>query len=188
MPGRAWDLVARNDVDEALRQWLSLGLFHIHTTSTPNSTIVRIHQEGTGEQISLDKPCRKHQLVLVPCGKKFLTKKAQTVHTFVPLEYAAKGSTNSSKLFVSSEGCGDFLFWKLIGNSDYQPQGPTTLSWVTTKMEVSIKAAKIGAKGPSGLTRASPSKSMVITFPYLTNESDLPERAYLTVPRIVPSL
>ena len=70
MPGTQWELISKTEVDEALKLWVALSMFHIHIQCTPNRDIVRIHQEETGEAISVDKPAKKVQLVIVPHEKK----------------------------------------------------------------------------------------------------------------------
>ena len=75
------------------------------------------------------------------------------------------------------------IFWKLIGNIVHQPEGPTTLSWATAKMDVPLKVGKSGGRETTELAKAGNVKTLTITFPYLTNKDDLPERAHLTIPR-----
>ena len=183
-PGTKWGLISKTEVDEALKLWVALSMFHIHIQCTPNRDIVRIHQEKTGEAISLDKPAKKGQLVLVPYGKKILSKKSGNIHNFVPISYSPKNFESNTSVGVSSEECGDMIFWKLIGNIVHQPEGPTTLSWATAKMDVPLKVGRSGGqKETTGLAKAGNFKTLTITFPYLTNKDDLPARAHLTIPR-----
>lgn len=181
MPGSKWDIIAKSDVDDCLKYWAYLSLFHIHMTTTPSMNLVRIHQEHDGEHITLDKPVKKFQLVLVPFAKKYLAKKSGTGHTFVPMSYYMKAASNTGSMVASSEGC-TTLFWKLLGCSAHQPEGPTTLTWATTTMETPVKSSRGTQKDSSGLLKAGLMKTMVVKFPYLTNKEDLPERSRLTVP------
>ena len=146
MPGTQWELISKTEVGEALKLWVALSMFHIHIQCTPNRGIVRIHQKKIREAISLDKPAKKGQLVLVPYGKKIMSKKSGNINTFVPMSYSPNNSESNSRVVVSSEGCGDMIFWKLIGNIVHQPEGPTTLSWATAKMDVPLKVGKSGGR------------------------------------------
>ena len=181
MPGSKWDIIAKNDVDDCLKYWVYMSLFHIHVTTAPNASLVRIHQEHDGEQITLDKPVKKFQLVLVPFAKKYMAKKTGTTHTFVTISYNMKAASNTASMVASSEGC-TTLFWKLLGCSAHQPEGPTTLTWATTTMETPVKSSRAMQRDGSGLSKARTSKTLVIKFPYLTNKDDLPQRSRLIVP------
>ena len=150
---------------------------------------MRIHQEQDGEQVTLDKPFKKFQLVLVPFAKKYVDKKTGKAHTFVPISHGMKSGSNTASLMASSEGC-TTLFWKLLGCSSHQPAGPTTLTWATTTMETPVKSSRGVQRDGSGLSKAQTCKTLVIKFPYLTNKDDLPERSRLTVPPVhsIPSV
>lgn len=190
MPGSQWDLIAKPDVDDCLKYWVYTAMFHIHVTTSPTASLVRIHQEQEGEQVSLDKFVKKFQLVLVPFAKEYVAKKTGSVHTFVPISYTMKAASHTESMVASSKGC-TTLFWKLLGSSSHQPSGPTTLKWATGTMETPMKSSRATTqKDGSGLSKAATMKTLVIKFPYLTNTDDLPERSRLTVPPIssIPSV
>lgn len=183
MPGDAWEMVEKPDVEEGLRHLMAASMFQIHTTCTPGRQVVRVHQETSGQKISAEIALKKHQLVLVPFATKYLKKgeKGTKQFTSVQLKYEIKGKNNSSTVLASSEGM-KTLFWKLLGDEAHKPAGPTTLTWRTAKMEVPLRATMPKSKDMGSLTKATTAIMLVITFPYLTNASDLPARSMLTVP------
>ena len=181
MPGKQWELIPKADVEDCIKHWVYTSMFHIHVQASPDFHIVRCHQEQDGEHYTLDQAIKKNQLVLVPYAKKYVAKKSGTPHTFVPISYSLKAGANWAAMAASSEGC-TTLFWKLLGSSAHQPDGPTTLTWKTASIEAPLKCTRGVQKDVSGLARASLQKTLVIKFPYLTNHDDLPERCRLTVP------
>ena len=183
MPGEKWEIVEKTDTEECFRHFVAASMFQIHTTSTPGRAVVRVHQETSGQKMSLEVPLKKRQLVLVPFATKYLKKGEKGTKQFssVQIKYEVKGKSNSSSLYASGENM-TTLFWKLLGDEAHKPKGPTTLTWSTAKMEVPLRAMLPKSKDTSSLSKATSAIIMVITFPYLTNNADLPARSILTVP------
>ena len=183
MPGEAWEVVEKPDVEECLKHLVAAAMFQIHSTSSPNRAVVRVHQETSGQKISLDCDVKKGQLALVPFALKYLKKGDKGTKQFstVQIKYEIKSKTSSSMVLASGDGM-KTLFWKLLGDDAHKPSGPTTLTWSTAKMEVPLRAMLPKSKDTSSLSKATSAIIMVITFPYLTNNADLPARSILTVP------
>lgn len=184
MPGEAWEVVEKPDVEECLKHLVAAALFQIHSTSSPNRNVVRVHQETSGQKISLDCDVKKGQLALVPFALKYLKKGDKGTRQFstVQIKYEIKSKTSSSMVLASGDGM-KTLFWKLLGDEAHKPPGPTTLTWSTAKMEVPLRALPPPKSKETGaLCKASSAITVVVTFPYLTNTADLPARTMLTVP------
>lgn len=184
MPGEAWEVVEKPDVEECLKHLVAAALFQIHSTSSPNRAVVRVHQETSGQKISLDCDVKKGQLALVPFALKYLKKGDKGTRQFstVQIKYEIKSKNSSSMVLASGDGM-KTLFWKLLGDEAHKPSGPTTLTWSTAKMEVPLRALPPPkSKDAGALCKASSAITVVVTFPYLTNTADLPARTMLTVP------
>lgn len=187
MPGDTWELVEKPDAEDCLKHLVAAAMFQIHSTSTPTRSVVRVHQETSGQKMSLDVDVKKGQLVLVPFATKYLKKgeKGSKQFTLVQIKYELKNKNNSTTVMASSDGM-KTLFWKLLGDEAHKPEGPTTLTWSTAKMEVPLRAQMLKTKETSALTKATAALTLVITVPYLTNAADLPARSVLTVPSSDP--
>ena len=183
MPGDKWEIVEKGDAEECLKHLVAASIFQIHSTCTPCRQTVRVHQETSGQKISLDVDVKKGMLVLVPFAAKYLKKgeKGTKQFTTVQIKYEVKNKNNSTTVLASSEGV-TTLFWKLLGDEAHRPKGPTTLTWKTAKMEVPLRGVISKNQQGGALCRASTAITVVITFPYLTNEADLPARSFLTIP------
>lgn len=198
-PGVPWQKIADRDAEAAVLQWLSLAMFHIHLSSSPDPSVIRVHAETNGSVISLDVEAKEHALVFVPFARAYerldslppAAKRARNgaaaaaaTHAKVLIKFAMKKDTECN--YVHAIGAdSDTIFWKLLSDASHHVAGPATLVWKTATMDVPFKANYVD-RAKSNLTKSSGQRTLSVTFPYLTNTEVLPPRAALTIPASGP--